>query len=223
VTALPRDVVIEFAGMPKSGKTTVLDIVSHRIRRAGCAVADFHGGGRYAPVGKSDLASLNLYLAASALQYVAAIGADERPPRIHLLDRGLNDRVIFSRALGSLGLISDSHVTAIEAIAGVRDVRQKIDACFVFTTSPELSLQRESANRLTTVHGRIMNTSRLQALHDAANSFAREQPPTAEGPLIVEVDTAGLDGQVQATARTVLETIASLLPPEVARTVESGS
>ncbi|GAB3168918.1 hypothetical protein GCM10027059_32740 [Myceligenerans halotolerans] len=222
MSTLARDVVIEFAGMPKSGKTTVLDIVSHRIRRAGWAVGDFHGGGRYAPVGKKDLTSLNLYLAGSALQYVAAIGADERPPRFHLLDRGLNDRVIFSRALQSLGLIGDAHAAAIEQIAGLPDVQSKVDLCFVFTTSPELSLQREHSNRLTTADGRIMNTARLTALHDAATNFVAGSPSTTGLPVVL-VDTARFDGAVRATAQFVLEAIAQLAPDDVARTLEAGT
>jgi thymidylate kinase len=215
VSTLPRDVVIEFAGMPKSGKTTVLDIVSHRIRRAGWAVADFHGGGRYAPVGKKDLASLNLYLAGSALQYVATIGADERPPRFHLLDRGLNDRVIFSRALLSLGLLDDAHVAAIEQLAGLPDVRSKVDLCFVFTTTSELSLQREHANRLTAADGRIMNATRIEALRIAAAAFSADVPST-ENPQVIPIDTARHDGAVRATAQSALESIAKVVPEDVA-------
>lgn len=211
MSVLPRDVVIEFAGMPKSGKTTVLDVVSHRIRRAGWAVGDFHGGGRYAPIDKNDLASRNLYLAGSALQYLAAVGADERPPRFHLLDRGLNDRIIFSRALNALGLVTDSHLAAVEAIASEPGVRSRVHACFVFVTTPEISLQREAANRLTTAEGRIMNTTKLEALRDAARTFVKE--PTTDGLLIIELDTALLDGRVQDTARSVLATIPRSPPP----------
>lgn len=218
MSTLPRDVVIEFAGMPKSGKTTVLDIVSHRIRRAGWAVADFHGGGRYAPVGKKDLASLNLYLAGSALQYVATIGADERPPRFHLLDRGLNDRVIFSRALLSLGLLGGAHVDAVERLAGLPDVRSKVDLCFVFTTTSELSLQREHANRLTVADGRIMNATRIEALRVAATTFSTETPNT-ENPQVIPIDTARLDGAVRATAQSALESIAKVVPEDVARSL----
>lgn len=218
MNALPREVVIEFAGMPKSGKTTVLDIVSHRIRRAGWAVADFHGGGRYAPVGKKDLASLNLYLAGSALQYVAAIGADERPPRFHLLDRGLNDRVIFSRALQSLGLLGDAHVAAVEQLAGLPDVQSKVDLCFVFITTSELSLQREHVNRLTVADGRIMNSTRIEALRVAATAFAAELP-NAEGPQVIPIDTARLDGAVRATAQSALDSIAKVVPGNVAHSL----
>ncbi|WP_285103999.1 hypothetical protein [Promicromonospora sp. MEB111] len=218
MTALPRDIVIEFAGMPKSGKTTVLDILSHRIRRAGWTAADFHGGGRYAPVGKKNLASLNLYLAGSALQYVATIGSDERPPRFHLLDRGLNDRVIFSRALRSLGLLDGVHVAAIEQLADVPDVRSKVDLCFVFTTTSELSLRRERANRLTTADGRIMNSPRIEALRKAATDFSAAEPAPA-GPRIIPVDTARLDGAVRETARFALEAIATIVPEDVARSL----
>ena len=30
--------------MPKSGKTTVMDVISHYLRREGLPVAEFHGG-----------------------------------------------------------------------------------------------------------------------------------------------------------------------------------
>lgn len=98
-TMLDRHVIIEFAGIPKSGKTTILDVVSHYLRRQRVPIAEHHGGGRYAPLGKENLGKLNLYLACEAVRYVVSTSQDGLSPRVHLLDRGIVDRLIFTRSL----------------------------------------------------------------------------------------------------------------------------
>ena len=101
---LPRNFVFEFAGVPKSGKTTVMDVVSHYLRRRSISVEEYHGGGRYAPIGKDALPQLNLYLAAQCLARLSSIGQPTgSPTKIYLLDRGPIDRVIFSTPSSNWG------------------------------------------------------------------------------------------------------------------------
>ena len=91
---------IEFSGMPKSGKTTIGDILSHSLKRSNITVKDYHGGGRYSPIEKKNLPSLNLWLANSAIQYILETKEIEyKKDTIHLLDRGLFDRCVFTKAL----------------------------------------------------------------------------------------------------------------------------
>ena len=208
---MDRDVVVEFCGMPKSGKTTILNIVAQYMRRKGTVLNEFHGGGRYAPIGKGDLPTLNLYLAAEATRFLLPVGREGRTPRAHLLDRGILDRLIFTRALGSLNRLSVQHVAAVEGL--LAEVAQLVDigAVMVFTTDVESSLRRENINSLVGGQGRVMNNSLLGALRDAALAVI-EEPPTWAPKTVIHVDTQARDGDPVQTAEFVLQCISHLLP-----------
>lgn len=192
--------------MPKSGKTTVLDAIAHYLRRRGLLVHEFHGGGRYAPIDKSALPQLNLYLAASVVQELAAIGFPRgSEPGVYLLDRGPLDRILFSRALCSVGRLTSEHVDAVTRILTSPELRRRVDLTLLFVTDPTLSLARETANRLTEKDGRVMNTGMLEALRAAAASVDDVARDTTK--LLDVIDTAELDGRVRLTAERVLARI----------------
>ena len=208
---LSQSLRIEFAGLPKSGKSTVMDVVSHYLRRMGLPVKEFHGGGRYAPIGKNELGRLNLYLACEAVRYCLATHEEDSAPRLHLLDRGLVDRVIFTRALHAMKRVSTAHADSIERLVATPDLRDEIGLCFVFTASPQLSLRRESANRLTGNQGRVMNYTFLTHLRTAALDLLDEHPRTECAQQLVPIDTETADGQVTDTAQHVLRFVSAAL------------
>jgi len=208
---LPRNIVVEFAGMPKSGKTTVMDVVSHYLRRSGLPVAEFHGGGRYAPLGKGDLGRLNLYLACEVVRYCLSIHAESAPSRIYLLDRGLVDRTLFTDALAAMNRISREHADIIKQLFACPELEDGEDICFVFSTTPQISLARESENKLTASTGRVMNDSFLVALRTAAVGFLDKNNRTRYARKIVGVDTTLNDGAVKITAHEVLAELSKTL------------
>lgn len=205
---LERNYVFEFSGMPKSGKTTALDIVSHYLRRRGVPIDEYHGGGRYCPIGKDDLAGLNLYLAAQCIQRLASIGHPTGSPyRIYLLDRGPVDRLIFTAALGSLDRLSLSHQEAISSLLSIRDLSNRVDLAFIFVTSPELSIERENMHKILKADGRVMNTSMLEALRDAADRLAERSAPVAR--LVERIDTEQANGEPHETALKIVQSMSA--------------
>jgi thymidylate kinase len=209
--SLSRNVIIEFAGMPKSGKTTVMDVVVHYLKRSGVPIAEYHGGGRYAPLGKKDLARLNLYLACEAIRYCLTTHVEGSPARVHMLDRSLVDRMIFTNALESMERVSAGHSATIRNLFDIPELNNEEDLCFVFTTTPEISLSRESRNKLTNNKGRVMNTGFLEGLRKSALDFSRDNPRTSYVKEVAPVDTAIYDGEVTKTALIVLERVIPLL------------
>lgn len=206
-----RYILIEFAGMPKSGKTTVLDVVSHFLRRHQVPLSEYHGGGRYAPIGKDQLGRLNLYLASEALRYVLSSTQVGWAPKVHLMDRGLVDRTIFTEALLKVGRIGASHAGTIRNMVALPEVAGLVDVCAIFVTSPELSLQREQKNKLVQRDGRVMNTSLLSDLGEAATAIANHHDGVAVANEVFLVDTAVTDGNIEQTALEVLRKIAPVL------------
>src|ERR1043165_5333867 len=100
--------------MPKSGKTTIFNIVNHYLKRQGYLIEEFHGGGRYSPIDKSAITSLNIYLACRAVDFILISSAKEKVHhRVYLMDRGLFDRMLFTRALELMEKIDRSEAEAI--------------------------------------------------------------------------------------------------------------
>src|SRR5262249_19123403 len=150
---------------PNSGKTTVLDVVAHFLRRRGVPIVEFNGGARYAPPWESQLCEIHHFLSSGDVRHFLSLKHKRNSPTtVHLLDRGLVDRVIFTRALHQLGRVSRAHRDGIESMIGIPELNGAIDLCLVFTTSSALSLARESKNKLTADHGRIVNTTLLDQL-----------------------------------------------------------
>lgn len=203
-----KDYVLEFAGMPKSGKTTVLDIVAHYFKREGLRLGEYHGGGRYVPIDKTAIASLNMLLAAKAAEYVLTTSERERDgTRVFLMDRGVFDRYIFTRMLEEEGRIDAAESRAISSFLLAPRLTRPIDAVFAFTTSPAISLRREYANKLVEREGRVMNADRLGNLRRLTREAVTEL--REHFALITEIDTELTDGDPVATARAIVE---ALLP-----------
>lgn len=199
--------IFEFSGIPKSGKTTISDIVSHYLRREqNLDVSEFHGGGRYAPLTKKDLGSLNLYLACQAVQHVlVARGPTDRD--VHLMDRGLVDRLIFTNALSAMGRIGPDHESAVRGILAAPELKEAVSCTFVFITSSELSLERETRNKLSPKDGRVMNSELLGHLRTAAAGVVEDSLSRRLSEHIVVVDTQAYNGDIMGTAEMVAQTI----------------
>lgn len=210
MTRPATDIVVEFAGMPKSGKTTVMNSVSQHLRRSGYIVDEFHGGGRLAPIGKDHLASLNMYLGAGILQKLVSIGfPDGLPPRVHLLDRGPFDRLVFGRALLALGRLEPGDVDPLAAAYAAPILNGRVDLTFAFMTEPEISLMRENQNSLRQTEGRVMNRRLLEALRDATIELL-EAGPFSWTQHVELVDTGAYDGDVRTCASRVIKRVANI-------------
>lgn len=207
---LNRDYFFEFAGMPKSGKTTTLEIISHYLKRKHYAIEEYHGGGRYSPIDKSAITSLNLWLACKAVSFTLERSEREKTShKIFLMDRGLIDRCIFTEALVQRQEVDPGSAQIISNFLTLPELMCKIDAVFIFRTSPELSIQREYTKKLLHVEGRVMNTAFLSILRSAATTVYNRTSKVVLNSMLI--DTEVLDQQVEKTAQLILDSILDIL------------
>jgi thymidylate kinase len=203
---LTRDYIFEFAGMPKSGKTTIFDIVSHYLKRSGIKIEEYHGGGRYSPIDKSALASLNMFLAGRAVEFILVSAERERiGHRIFLMDRGVYDRCIFTIALQRMGKVDLQETDATLNYLTLPRIAQRIDGVFLFVTDPEISISREYKNKLVEVTGRVMNTDFLEILRSISLGEVQKMQQCFSNVQII--DTKELDGKLIECARVVADSI----------------
>src|SRR5436309_3424442 len=106
MSELKRNFIFEFAGMPRSGKSTITDIIAHFLKREGFAIHEYDGGSKYSPLADAEIGILNLELACQTVELVnSVVGSRTKAHKIYLLDRGLIDRFIFTQALLQEGKI----------------------------------------------------------------------------------------------------------------------
>lgn len=201
-----RPVFVEFAGTPKSGKSSCIEIVRHFFRRSDIKVlAPAEGASRRTPYFlKDDLMAFNTWSASYALMHVleGLHGAD----RYHLaiLDRGLFDALAWFEMLAAEGEISQEDRDHVQSFLQIEQWRTSIDEVFLFRTDPKTSLEREHSDKLIEEHGQAMNPESLEKLNQAYDSV--EQRFSASFSRFRRIDTSASAG---TTAKSTAAEVAA--------------
>ena len=203
-----RRVFVEFAGTPKSGKSTCIDTVNHFFRRLDYKVlAPAEGASKRTPYYlKDNLVAFNTWSAAYALTHIleGRYGSDQY--QLVMMDRGLFDALAWFELLQARGEVTQEECSAIQEFLLVGHWRQLIDMVFLFKTDPSTSLERENSDKLIVEHGRAMNDEFLQDLNEAYQSISSKY--SAQLRSVYEVDTGcAQDTTPQSTAFEVAERI----------------
>ncbi len=170
---LPNDkrFVIEFAGTPKSGKSTCIDIVEHFFRRLEYDIlAPSEGASKRTPRRlKEDLVAYNAWSATYALTQIleSRYGADKY--QLVLMDRGLFDALAWFEMLANSDgqhLTPDDRTT-IHKFLLVPNWNQQTQLVFLFLAEPAIAIARENENKLVEKPGITMNPEFLGPLNSA--------------------------------------------------------
>ena len=160
---------IEFAGTPKSGKSTCIDTVNHFFRRLGYKVlAPTEGASKRTPYYlKDNLVAFNAWSATYALTHIleGRFGSDQY--HLVIMDRGLFDALAWFELLKQKEDITSEDCSAIQNFLLVGHWRGLVDMIFLFQTDPNTSLGRENDNKLIQEPGRAMNPDFLRDLNVA--------------------------------------------------------
>ena len=141
-----RPVVIEFAGVPKAGKTTVLAHVHTFLKRCGFRVETVVERASVCPVKDKKHFNFNVWTACTTLAQI--LEKTQAPPRaddpdVLFLDRGLFDAVNWFAVMEHIGRISTAERRIIDQFLLMEDWSQRITGVVVMTTSPAEALKRE--------------------------------------------------------------------------------
>lgn len=168
-TPLARPYFVEFAGTPKSGKSSNIDIVQHFFRRVGFSVlAPSEGASKRTPrYLKSDWPAFNTWTASYALMQVVEGLHDPAQHQISILDRGLFDALAWFELMKSKGDIDEEFADRAQKFVTISRWRGVIDRVVLFRVDPEVSLSRENAQTLIDDEGQAMNPQILSDLNHA--------------------------------------------------------
>jgi predicted NUDIX family phosphoesterase len=171
--------VVEFAGLPKAGKTTTLNQVYSFLRRCGFRCEVVVERASVCPVRDKKHFNFNIWTACTSLTHL--IDKTQNPPRqddpdILFLDRGIFDSLCWFSVLEKLARITAEDRSKVEEFLLIKDWTDRVSGVIVMTAESNDSLQREQGH--LPVHGpggSIMNPHVLRqmrsVIEDTTNRF----------------------------------------------------
>jgi hypothetical protein len=166
----PEDgpVVVEFAGSPKSGKSTTIDILAHFFKRSGFKVwAPTEGASKRTPYHlRRDLVAFNTWTLNYAISELLVAYHNVDRPNLVILDRGPFDSLAWIALLRGRGELAEAEYNTIREFALHPRWSRLIARVYLFTCDAETSMRREGESKLTLREGTAMNRSVLDSLLD---------------------------------------------------------
>lgn len=169
--------IIEFAGLPRSGKSTSMNAARDYFSRRGNIVRVAGEAARLCPFGSQRRVEIACWAANCALNAVLGASLDTDPKTLTLQDRGLFDALAFFRLLEKEDLISKNILSSFEGYFADPRWTELVDLVILFDVEPEVVLERDIAQRVAEqlhaedrdfkgLPGVITNKSTLEDLRD---------------------------------------------------------
>lgn len=198
--------VVEFAGSPKAGKSTNIDIVTHFFKRTDFKVwSPTEGASKRTPYHlRRDLVAFNAWALNYAVSEILVACHGVEPCDIVILDRGPFDSLAWMRVLKDEGKLDDDEYRRIEDFARHPKWDGLVKRVCLFTCKPETSLEREHETKLIRGEGTAMNEEMLGKLHGHYESLK------SENKSVRAFDTDNGDGP-RDTARKIVDDILDLM------------
>jgi predicted NUDIX family phosphoesterase len=170
--------VIEFAGVPKAGKTSTINQISAFFKRCGFRVEIVIERASVCPIRDKKHSNFNVWTACTTLAHLLEKTQDPpKPddPQILILDRGIFDSLCWLAMMEQLSRIRKVDREKIENFLLIDDWRNRISGVVVMTSSPEDSLKRESGHLpVPRAIGSIMNPEVLEKMRSTTNDVAKK-------------------------------------------------
>jgi predicted NUDIX family phosphoesterase len=204
-----KPVVLEFAGVPKAGKTTSLGQLQTFLKRCGFRVETVVERASVCPIRDKKHANFNVWTACTTLAQI--LEKTQTPPRpedpdILILDRGLFDSLCWLAMMERLSRLRREDLEVMDRFLRLDDWRKRISVVFVLTASPEDSLEREKGYLpVEGAAGSIMNAEVLKKTLDTTREMAKR---LSDDFRIHVIDTSSSD--LREHPRKTAEAVADL-------------
>lgn len=212
-----RPIVIEFAGLPKAGKTTTINQVHTFLKRCGFRVETVVERASVCPIRDKKHANFNVWTACTTLAQLLEKTQD--PPRIddpHILflDRGIFDAICWLTFMEKLARIRKDERECIEKFLSMDEWRRRLTAVVLMTAAPEDSMARERGYLPVETTGSIMNIEVLRQMRNTLEEVAERH---GQDFRVLRVDTSSGDASLgpKETAEMVATSILDLVDEEI--------
>lgn len=208
-----RAFVIEFAGTPKSGKSTSVEAIRHFFSRNGFRVHVLAERAAVCPIPMKGHLFFNTWCACSMLAELLA--NVEANADIIIVDRGIFDSLVWLTLQLQRGEITSEEANIIDSFLLLDRWRKLTDLVAVMNVAPSEALNRENAQRITSKTGSIMNEQVLAVLSNSVGNAYEKYKAKFDG--IILHDTSGSNVRESNTqlASKILDSLEQFLDPEI--------
>lgn len=202
-----KPIVIEFAGLPKAGKTTTLNQVQAFFRRCGFRVEVVVERASVCPIRDKKHSNFNVWTACTTLSQI--LEKTQTPPRpgdpdILILDRGLFDALLWFSMMERLVRIRKADREILEKFILIDDWRTRIAGIILMTARPADALEREKGHLpVVGLEGSIMNAEVLGQMKEVLDNTVEK---FKEKFRILRIDTS--DGETRNNPPRTCEIVA---------------
>lgn len=170
-----RPIVIEFCGSPKSGKSSCINSLDLFLRRNNFRTKVLTERASVCPVNNKFDPYFNIWTASTAIAELSMILANNsKDYDLVIMDRGIFDGICWFTWLREEKHLDQSNYLSLIQYLTMKRWREVIDLIYVFTASPEVSIDREYANLLTRKTGSIMRPKVLKSYKKVVESASQE-------------------------------------------------
>jgi len=152
--------IVEFAGMPKAGKSTQIELLETYLKHErGLKIRIVYEGARICPLEKTDRFLFNSWSFNNTINRVMEV--KNQSFDFVLIDRGVQDHICFTKALYDAGQITFQQYEA--QLGYFEQFLFLEDEVLIFLIDPEESMRREYKHQ--SFDGRVMNNNFLSLLY----------------------------------------------------------
>ncbi len=209
-----RPLIVEFAGLPKSGKTTVVNSLALFLRRNDIPCIVVKERASVCPINNKQHPDFNLWTSLTTLTNILNYKHSDKYFVI-IVDRGIFDALVWLNLLNKIDKLNDSDLEQIEKFFLMKRWMKMIDLVISMKADVKIALDREFKDLLTDKGGRIMNHDFLtKLLEELENSTDKYKNYFKE---IITMDTSStntIEG-VEKVVSKVLERLESLSDEEL--------
>lgn len=208
-----RAFVIEFAGTPKSGKSTSVEAIRHFFSRNGFQVHVLAERAALCPIEMKGHLFFNTWCASTMLAELLA-NVQARADII-IVDRGLFDALVWLILQVKRGELTDTEAATFKSFLLLGRWCKLIDLVVVMNVSAEQAIKRENAQRITPRPGRIMNKKILEMISNSVHeAFTKYGASFSAAIQHVTTDHTVHDSNVELAA-LIVDRLETFLNPDV--------
>jgi len=159
--------IVEFAGLPKSGKTSGIETARDYFLRSGHSVKMVGETVRSCPFSNQRRIDIACWTANQALSSVLEARFTTKQETLVLQDRGLFDALAFFKLLHLEGLINDEALADFMGYFANPRWTRFVDLVILFDISPITAIERDFAAKLRAGPGIITNIATIKNLSTA--------------------------------------------------------
>lgn len=205
-----RPIVIEFAGVPKAGKTSTISQLQTFLKRCGFRVKVVVERASVCPIVDKRHSTFNVWTACTTLSQI--LENTQEPPRpddpqVLILDRGTFDAITWFTMMDRLSRIRTEDRQVIERFLLLPEWRKRLIGVIVMMVSPEEAMLREQGVLPVEGLGSIMNRDVLARMRETTEKCVKD---FAGQFRIVTIDTTPTR-QKPRLERTVKEAVETVL------------